>query len=91
MAQDRPINDAELLAALRPHSRPRIVQVVGRIDLSSDETGRPLGAEHFRDPGFNWVAYEQAYDPATWGKVGRNEACPCGSGKKYKHCHGQFA
>jgi preprotein translocase subunit SecA len=30
-------------------------------------------------------------DPATWGKVGRNEPCPCGSGKKYKHCHGQFA
>ncbi|WP_296039778.1 preprotein translocase subunit SecA [uncultured Agrobacterium sp.] len=29
-------------------------------------------------------------DPATWGKVGRNEACPCGSGKKYKHCHGVF-
>jgi preprotein translocase subunit SecA len=32
-----------------------------------------------------------ATDPSTWGKVGRNEACPCGSGKKYKHCHGQFA
>jgi preprotein translocase subunit SecA len=30
-------------------------------------------------------------DPATWGKVGRNEPCPCGSGKKYKHCHGRFA
>src|SRR5579883_2005172 len=30
-------------------------------------------------------------DPATWGKVGRNEACPCGSGKKFKHCHGRFA
>ena len=29
-------------------------------------------------------------DPATWGKVGRNEACPCGSGKKFKHCHGRF-
>jgi preprotein translocase subunit SecA len=29
-------------------------------------------------------------NPATWGKVGRNEACPCGSGKKYKHCHGRF-
>jgi len=27
-------------------------------------------------------------DPATWGRVARNEACPCGSGKKYKHCHG---
>jgi preprotein translocase subunit SecA len=32
-----------------------------------------------------------ANDPATWGKVGRNEACPCGSGKKYKHCHGVLA
>jgi preprotein translocase subunit SecA len=30
-------------------------------------------------------------DPTTWGKVGRNEVCPCGSGKKFKHCHGRFA
>jgi len=28
--------------------------------------------------------------PATWGKVSRNAACPCGSGKKYKHCHGSY-
>src|SRR5579883_2996866 len=34
-----------------------------------------------RDPG----------NPASWGKVGRNENCPCGSGKKYKHCHGKFS
>jgi preprotein translocase subunit SecA len=27
-------------------------------------------------------------DPSTWGKVGRNEPCPCGSGKKFKQCHG---
>jgi preprotein translocase subunit SecA len=27
--------------------------------------------------------------PATWGKVSRNAPCPCGSGKKYKHCHGK--
>ena len=27
-------------------------------------------------------------DPSTWGRVSRNEACPCGSGKKFKHCHG---
>ncbi|MCX7305205.1 MAG: preprotein translocase subunit SecA [Hyphomicrobiales bacterium] len=39
------------------------------------------------------VAPEQrdANNPASWGKIGRNEACPCGSGKKYKHCHGAFA
>ncbi|RCL00884.1 MAG: preprotein translocase subunit SecA [Candidatus Tokpelaia sp. JSC189] len=29
-------------------------------------------------------------DLMTWGKVGRNEPCPCDSGKKYKHCHGSF-
>ena len=27
-------------------------------------------------------------DPSTWGKVPRNAPCPCGSGKKFKHCHG---
>lgn len=27
-------------------------------------------------------------DPSTWGEVPRNALCPCGSGKKYKHCHG---
>ncbi|HZP77984.1 MAG TPA: SEC-C metal-binding domain-containing protein, partial [Pseudolabrys sp.] len=30
-------------------------------------------------------------NPTSWGKVGRNESCPCGSGKKYKHCHGRYA
>ncbi|KAB2912706.1 MAG: hypothetical protein F9K29_18270 [Hyphomicrobiaceae bacterium] len=35
--------------------------------------------EHFRSA-----------DPATWGKVSRNEPCPCASGKKYKHCHGRY-
>lgn len=29
-------------------------------------------------------------DPSTWGKVARNDPCPCGSGKKYKHCHGKI-
>jgi preprotein translocase subunit SecA len=29
-------------------------------------------------------------DPGTWGNPGRNDACPCGSGKKFKHCHGQL-
>ncbi|MGO1119882.1 preprotein translocase subunit SecA [Rhodovibrionaceae bacterium A322] len=30
-------------------------------------------------------------NPDTWGKVSRNAACPCGSGKKYKHCHGAIS
>ena len=40
--------------------------------------GGPVKAEA-RDPE----------NPATWGKVGRNEPCPCGSGRKFKHCHGR--
>ncbi|HEY4635064.1 MAG TPA: 6-hydroxymethylpterin diphosphokinase MptE-like protein, partial [Rhodospirillales bacterium] len=27
---------------------------------------------------------------ASWGKVGRNDPCPCGSGKRYKRCHGRL-
>ena len=30
-------------------------------------------------------------DPSTWGNPGRNQACPCGSGRKFKHCHGRLA
>ncbi len=30
-------------------------------------------------------------NPSTWGKVARNDLCPCGSGKKYKHCHGKIS
>ena len=30
-------------------------------------------------------------DESTWGKVGRNDICPCGSGKKFKQCHGKLA
>jgi len=37
------------------------------------------------------VAERNPKDPTSWGKVGRNEACPCGSGKKFKHCHGRYA
>jgi preprotein translocase subunit SecA len=51
----------------------------GVITLARDTTSTVPAEE--RDPA----------DPATWGKVGRNEPCPCGSGKKYKHCHGTFA
>lgn len=29
-------------------------------------------------------------DPTTWGTPSRNDACPCGSGNKFKHCHGKL-
>ncbi|KAF0118191.1 MAG: preprotein translocase subunit SecA [Rhodospirillaceae bacterium] len=32
---------------------------------------------------------EPSPPPESWGKVRRNDPCPCGSGRKFKHCHGQ--
>jgi preprotein translocase subunit SecA len=42
-------------------------------------------------PGTSPGSSRDPNNPATWGSVARNEPCPCGSGKKYKHCHGAFA
>lgn len=62
-------NRAELVAALaRGGPAPRIVRIHGRIDLSVDDTNRPLGYADYRDPAFDFEAYLKAYDPATWGK-----------------------
>ena len=36
------------------------------------------------------VAKRNPKKPETWGKVNRNDDCPCGSGKKFKHCHGAY-
>jgi preprotein translocase subunit SecA len=46
-------------------------------DSGHADTNRQAAAE--RDPE----------DPNTWGRVPRNSPCPCGSGKKFKHCHGK--
>ncbi|MGE0769484.1 MAG: preprotein translocase subunit SecA [Hyphomicrobiaceae bacterium] len=65
--------DAALAAATRPGAR----EADPRFDRRGPvETRRVGGAV---DPK----------DPATWGRVARNAPCPCGSGKKYKHCHGR--
>jgi preprotein translocase subunit SecA len=54
----------------------------------------PLTGEDDFAPATPMLAVAQAdrnpADPSTWGKVARNEPCPCGSGKKYKHCHGMY-
>jgi preprotein translocase subunit SecA len=54
-------------------------------------TAPALTATAVAAAGDTAVAERNPKDPTTWGKVGRNEVCPCGSGKKYKHCHGRYA
>ncbi len=69
-------------------------------DLDNAKTGRetnnalintqPDGGEQQPELATNSPEQEQKQEPVKVGKkVGRNEPCPCGSGKKYKHCHGK--
>ncbi|MDA0341785.1 MAG: preprotein translocase subunit SecA [Proteobacteria bacterium] len=71
----------------------------GRTDPAlamSDEERDMLAASGGEDQGQRPLLSNRAAavvdpdDPATWGKVARNSACPCGSGKKFKHCHGRL-
>ncbi|HEX2136806.1 MAG TPA: SEC-C metal-binding domain-containing protein, partial [Microvirga sp.] len=64
-----------------------------------NELEMPQGAAFGAGPALGLAAHSAAAapvdardpnNPASWGKVGRNEPCPCGSGKKYKHCHGRY-
>jgi preprotein translocase subunit SecA len=48
-----------------------------------------LRQRRFADEVMGILAKEEQPDNVTVAAVGRNEPCPCGSGKKYKHCHGQ--
>ena len=48
--------------------------------------GTPVGGGLFAASN----AARNPNDPSSWGDVGRNEPCPCGSGKKFKHCHGAY-
>jgi preprotein translocase subunit SecA len=53
------------------------------------------GAPAPGDPSAGWRQAPQRQlvdraDPATWAGVARNQPCPCGSGKKYKYCHGKI-
>jgi preprotein translocase subunit SecA len=75
------------------------------LQVSSDDTGQMQQAlsapAAFAPQNFNGKSIDEADvteaplrladDPETWGRVSRNEACPCGSGKKFKHCHGAIA
>ncbi len=71
-----------LLAGLRETVTGILAHVELRVDQSQTESPpmpQPLPSNSAADP----------QDPSTWGKVARNAPCPCGSGKKFKACHGR--
>ncbi len=69
--------DADELPVMQAH---HIDPVTGEDEIA--QAGLTLGQ---RKPGID------PNNPKTWGKVSRNDPCPCGSGKRYKHCHGAYA
>ena len=83
---------AEEVEVPRPHQEMH----EGREDVALVGAGAEAEGPERREPARQPVASRAAAaqidpnNPATWGKVARNAPCPCGSGKKYKHCHGKL-
>jgi preprotein translocase subunit SecA len=87
LARVRIRNEAEV-AAMEAEERRQAQAIAGQMQFQHANAGG-LGADEE-------AADVQAAAMATalqsnMPKVGRNDPCPCGSGKKYKHCHGQLA
>lgn len=78
----------EKLAHIRPMTEEEQKAMVQQM-LAQQQAAQAPVAEAPPAPTDEAVAAGfDASDPSTWGNPGRNDACPCGSGKKFKHCHG---
>ena len=84
LSQIRPMTEDEQQAMMREISQQRQAMEAAATTQGPDDSS--LGAvEGAAVAGFD------ENDPSTWGNPGRNQLCPCGSGKKFKHCHGRLA
>jgi preprotein translocase subunit SecA len=87
LARIRPLSAEEQAAMLRQMQFQAAASAPdGRLDQPVDLPR--IGGGQAAEP---LIAGFDESDPATWGNPGRNDPCPCGSGKKFKHCHGVLA
>jgi len=63
---------------------PKVVEAAASAPAAPAVAVAPVAEAATRLAGFDEA------DPTTWGNPGRNDACPCGSGEKFKHCHGRL-
>ncbi|HEY6132949.1 MAG TPA: preprotein translocase subunit SecA [Rubrivivax sp.] len=79
-----------VLMTVRVQTQEQVAQAAEAIEASASQVGN-VTYTHPNEDG----SVSQEADPATLAqavsKVGRNDPCPCGSGKKYKQCHGRLA
>ena len=83
LAQVRPLSKAEQDAMMAQFlaQQQRQAQAAAPVEVTAPAEAVPAAAQ----AGFVET------DPTTWGNPSRNDSCPCGSGKKFKYCHGQLA
>ena len=81
LAQVRPMSEEERQALQQQVQRQQ--QAVLAAAKAAQAGQAAAGDQEASADGFD------ENDPSTWGNPGRNDACPCGSGKKFKHCHGK--
>jgi preprotein translocase subunit SecA len=81
---------SEQLSRIRPLSEDEQRQMIEQMQAQNQmpilDNNEP---ETAADPEAALPGFDEN-DPTTWGNPGRNQACPCGSGKKFKHCHGSI-
>ncbi|MGY1458158.1 MULTISPECIES: preprotein translocase subunit SecA [unclassified Luteimonas] len=87
-----------MLSRVRVRSEEEVAALEAQERAQAEAQARQLQFQHADSGGYSadeeaaQPDYQYDGDPADRApKVGRNEPCPCGSGKKYKHCHGQIA
>ena len=81
LAQIRPMSEEEQQAMMKQMLAQQQA-ATGAPAPAAENNGPPAPTQEAIDAGF------VADDPTTWGNPGRNDTCPCGSGRKFKHCHG---
>jgi preprotein translocase subunit SecA len=86
----------KLLSELRPQTeeekRAMLAQYLAQQRAAAGVTAAAAPVLEMAEAGAGEAlpGFDEA-DPSTWGNPGRNDACPCGSGQKFKHCHGRIA
>jgi preprotein translocase subunit SecA len=80
----------ETVTQVLSHLEVRVQQPEPEPDPAPISLTPPVRARAMAMAGGDDLEIDQT-DPATWGKVQRNAPCPCGSGRKFKQCHGRIA
>jgi preprotein translocase subunit SecA len=82
LSQVRPLTAAEQKAMMEQYQAQQRAAAGG---VATHPEAEVAEAVEVAENGFD------ENDPATWGDPARNDPCPCGSGNKFKHCHGRLA